>query len=346
VKFQQPFNFTASATASQLLFDGTWLVGLQAAKSYEDLQKKTVNKSEVQLKNEITKAYYLALVSAENMRLLEESKQSLMVTYRETEALYNAGFTEKDNVDQLSLTLNDLTIQAKYAEEQFKLTKDLLKFQIGMPLANDITLSDSAENLMTTDAGALLSSAFQPESTLDVQLAQSGLGMQQLNLRAKKAAYMPSLSTFITFQTTAQRKEFNFFDSSKQYFYGNFWGVQMNVPILSGGRRATAVKKVEVEVKRMEDMLDLAKQGAELEYRSAKAELDNAIQVYNSSKSSVLLASNILKNAQIKFKEGIGTSFDVTQRNTQSIQAQGAYVGAMLKVLNAKTRLAKSLNQL
>ena len=138
----------------------------------------------------------------------------------------------------------------------------------------------------------------------------------------------------------------NFFDSSKQYFYGNFWGVQMSVPILSGGRRATAVKKVEVEVKRMEDMLDLAKQGAELEYRSAKAELDNAIQVYNSSKSSVLLASNILKNAQIKFKEGIGTSFDVTQRNTQSNQAQGAYVGAMLKVLNAKTRLAKSLNQL
>jgi len=170
--------------------------------------------------------------------------------------------------------------------------------------------------------------------------------MQKLNVKAKKSAYLPTLAAFLTFQTQAMRNEFNFFDTSKPYLYGNLWGLQLNVPILSGGQRKHAVSKADVEVRRYTDMLAFTQQATELEYRSARAEFDNANKVYESSKRSLKLANDIYNTSDIKYKEGIATSFDLTQRNTQVIQAKGAYIQATLGLLNAKTRLTKALNQL
>jgi outer membrane protein len=119
----------------------------------------------------------------------------------------------------------------------------------------------------------------------------------------------------------------------------------MNIPILSKSSRKYGTKKAEVEVKKMQDATLLAEQGAELEYRNAKMELDNAVKVFDSSKMSLKLAEDIYKTSEIKFKEGVGSSTDLTTNNNQLLEAQGAYVQSMLKLLQAKNRLAKALNQ-
>ncbi len=346
VRFGNPFTTTIGATASQLLFDGTWLVALEAARSYEQFQSQNVKKSAVEVKSDIAGAYYLSLIALENSRLIKESKVELVNTLIQTEALLEAGYTEMENVDQLQLSVNDLNIQISYSDEQAKLANDMLKFQMGLPLSTELVLTENLDSFMASSSGDLINTAFNAESNLDVQIANSGLMLQQLNLKAKKAAYLPNLSTFLNFQTAAYRQEFNFFDTTKPYLYGNLWGVQLNVPILSGGMRKNEVKKVEVEVKRMEETASYTKKATELEFRSARSELKNALEAYTATKSSLALAKSILNKAQIKFKEGLGTSFDVTQRNTQLIQTQGAYIQSMMKVLNAKTRLSKALNQL
>lgn len=345
VRFQQPHNLTLGVTASQLLFDGTWLVGLEASKSYEKLQNKNIEKSEIETKDDIAQSYYLAVVAGESLKILQSSRDALSKTLKESEAFYDAGFIEKQDIDQLKLALNDINIQISYAEEQSRFTKDLLKFQMGYPLQKEITLTEDAQSLMSLDSNSLLNAPFNVQENIDVELAQSGLMMQQLNLKSKKAAYLPNLVAAWTIQTQAQRSEFNFFDTKEPYLYGNFLAFQLNVPILSGGQRKYATKKAEVEVRRLTDMKTLAEQSAELAYRNAKMELDNAMKVFDSSKESLQLSEDIYKTAEIKFKEGIGTSMDLTQRNTQVLQSQGAYIQAMLKLLQAKNNLAKALNQ-
>ncbi len=346
VRFGNPYTLTVGATANQLLFDGTWLVGLQAARSYEQFQTQQVKKSEVEVKSAIASSYYLALIAQENTRLLKDSKIELVSMLNQTTGLLEAGFTDAESVDQLQLSVNDLNIQITYAEEQAKLTNDLIKFQAGIPLTTELALTDNIDGFIAAGAGDLLNTTFSADNTLDVQLANSGLQLQELNLKSKKAAYLPNLGAFINVQTAAYRKEFNLADTKLPYFYGNLWGLQMNVPILSGGKRKYEVKKVEVEVRRAQDMASIAKQATELEYRSARSELSNALQAYNSSKSSLELAKSILYKTQVKFQEGLGTSFDITQKNTQLIITQGSYIQSMMKVLNAKTRLSKALNQL
>jgi outer membrane protein len=346
VRFGNPYTLTVGATASQLLFDGTWLVALEASRSYEKFIDQQVKKTSVDVKSSVTNSYYLALISAENVALLKDSKEQLVNTLNQTTALYEAGFTEVENVDQLQLAVNDLNIQISYAEQQSKLALDLLKFQIGMPLTTDLVLTDKLQAFVEAGAADLMGTTFLPENTLDVQLAASGIQLQQLNLKSKKAAYLPSVGAFINFQTAAYRQEFNLFDTSLPFFYGNLWGINMSVPILSGGRRKYEVKKVEVELKRVQDMEVMARQGVELEYRSSRSELQNALEALQASESSLKLAQSILQKTQIKFNEGLGTSFDITQKNTQLLTAQGQYIQAMMKALTARTRMAKSLNQL
>jgi outer membrane protein TolC len=256
------------------------------------------------------------------------------------------GLTESENVDQLQLSVNDINIQMTYAEEQVKLSKDMLKLIIGMPLSQEIVLTETLDAFISQSSADLLSTTFTSDNNLNVQIAKSTLQLQELNLKSKKAAYLPTLSTFINFQTAAYRQQFNLFDSRLPYFYGNLWGINLNVPILSGGQRKNEIKKVEVETRRATDLVNFMQQTSELEFRRSRTELSNALQSYNAAKSSVELAKSIQDKSQIKFSEGIGSSFDVTQRNTQLIQTQGAYVQSMLKVLSAKTRLEKALNQL
>jgi len=137
VQFQQPENVTLGISAQQLVFNGTWLVGLEASKSYELLQQKNIRKTEIQIKEDVAKAYYLALVSAENVKILLESRAALSNTLRDTEAMYENGFTEKQDVDQLMLSVNEIDIQISYAEQQQRNVVDMLKMQIGFPISNE-----------------------------------------------------------------------------------------------------------------------------------------------------------------------------------------------------------------
>jgi len=347
VQMQQPENLTAGVTAKQLIFNGTWLVGVEAARSYEILQDKNIEKSNITVKDTVAKAYYQAIVALESLNILKDSRTALAKTLSDTEEMYKNGFTEKQDVDQLMLSVNEIDIQISYAEFGVKLLNDVLKMMIGYPIANELILKDDIETILASDEnGDLLNVAFDAKSSVDYQWTNQMLALQKLNTKRMKAAYLPSLAGFMTLQTQAMRTEFNFLDSSRPYFYSSFWGLQLNVPILSGGQRRHAVSKADVEVRRFTDNLSFAQQGLELAYKRAKSDYENANKVYDASKRSMQLANDIYNTADIKYKEGIGSSFDLTQRNTQVLEAKGAYIQALHKLLQAKTNLTKALNQL
>ncbi|MFN9798466.1 MAG: TolC family protein [Bacteroidota bacterium] len=346
VQFGVPQQVTAGLTASQLLFDGSWLVGLQASRSYARLKQQQVTKSEADIRREVAESYHLALIALDNVRLLEEGKVVLENMLVQTTALLKEGFAEEQDVDQVRLSLNDWNNRLANGQAQVKLTQDLLKFTIGMPLSTEIRLSTTTKEEIDANHTELLSAAFNPEGTIEYQLAQSGLGMQQLNLKNQKAKTLPNLAAFYNLQTQALRREFNFTDTSLPWFPIQLWGVQLNVPILSGGSRYRSIQKAQVEVQRMTETLAYTREAAQLEYNGARIAYLNAMAVYQSSLDSYQLAQKILMRTGIKFSEGVASSFDVSQATSQSLQAQGSYVQSMLELMNAKTRYQKAINQL
>jgi outer membrane protein len=346
VQFGVPHQMTAGVSASQLLFNGSWLVGLQASRSYAALQEKQTAKSEQDVKKQVAESYQTALAVDATLSQLRESREILNTTLTQTQALLDAGFSEVQDVEQLQLTLNGLDVQIAYLMQQSKLAKDVLKVLIGTPLSTDIRLTDTIEGLMQETGKDMLNVPFAVEATPDYQVLQGALGMQQLNVKAKKTELLPNVAAFYNLQTQALRNQFDFLDTKQQWFPIQLWGLQLNVPILSGGSKMATIKKAEVEVRRYTDMLTITKTSLELEYRSARADFEYALNNLQQTKANVELSKSILEKTNIKFKEGIGTSFEITQNTNQVLQAQSSYIQAMQLVLNAQVRLAKSLNQL
>jgi outer membrane protein len=343
VQFGVPHQMTAGLSASQLLFDGTWLVGLQASKAYAELQRKNIQKSEIDIRAKTAEAYSTALTTQANLTVLRDMLTTMQKLLNDTEAMQREGFSEQQDVDQLMLSVNELMIQIGYTEQYVSITKDLLKFTIGIPLITEIELTDTWESL-TANAGEDALS-FNPSTTIDVQLAENGLLMQQLNVKSKKAALMPNLAAFYNVQTQGLRDEFDYFDTSLPWFPIQLWGIQLNVPILSGGSKSKTIKKTEVEVKRMTDMVSMTKEAVQLEYNTATTELSFSKKRMTQAKANLELAKSILKTEETKYREGLSNSFNITQRNQQLINAQSGYINAAIAFMNAQTKLNKVLNK-
>jgi outer membrane protein len=343
VQFGVPHQMTVGLTASQLLFDGTWLVGLEASKAYAELQRKNIQKSEVEIRAKTADAYSAVLTTQANLVVLRDLLTSMQSLLNDTEAMQREGFSEQQDVDQLMLSVNELMIQISYTEQYVKITKDLLKFTIGMPLSTEVELTDTWESLTETAGDDVLS--FNPSTSIDVQLAENGLLMQQLNVKSKKAALMPNLAAFYNLQTQGLRDEFDYFDTSLPWFPIQLWGIQLNVPILSGGSKSKTIKKTEVEVQRMTDMVSMTKEAVQLEYNTATTELSFSKKRMTQAKANLELAKSILQKEETKYREGLSNSFNITQRNQQVIDAQRAYITAAIAYMNAQTKLNKVLNK-
>ena len=345
VQFGVPYQMTAGLTGSQLLFDGSWFVGMQASKEFTQLAAIKTKKSEFEIKHQVAQSYFLAVIAKETIQLYEEGKKLIAQSLQETKSLYKEGFVEEQSIDQLQLALNEWESRIIIAQANATLTLDLLKFNMGMPLNNEIDLQDNSGTLTADASTALLEAKFIAESNYDVQIINKAMSLQGLNIKSKKAALLPNLAGFYNLQTQALRREFDFADTKKPWFPIQLWGVQMNVPILSGGGKYKSIKRAEVELAQLNANSNMAKQGAQLAYKNAQTAYLTALKSVENAKASLELSNKIFAKTNLKFKEGIGTSFELTQVNNQVLQAQGGYVQALLQMLNSKDQLQKALNQ-
>jgi outer membrane protein TolC len=346
VQFGVPQTLTAGINASQLLFDGSWLVGLQASKAYAALQNKNIIKSEIDVKRATEEAYHLAVIAEESIALLTASRDLLATTLDHTKALQKEGFVETQDVEQLTLSLNELEARIRVAQTQALIAKTLLKFTIGMNVEEEITLADNSKTILESFNAQLVQTSFNADNLIDNQIIKDGLALQKLSVKNQQARLLPNMAAFYSLQRQAQRQEFNFFNGNEAWYPTQLWGLSMNIPIVSGGSKMKGIEKAQVEVKRMEETLAFSTNGAKLEYQVGMAEYMNATQNVELAMQSYALASSILEKTQIKFDQGTSSSFELSRQTSQLLQAQVTLIQARLSLMNAQTRLSKSLNAL
>lgn len=348
----QEFQFGANQTvtagiqATQLIFDGSYFVGVQASRSYASAMREGIRQSEAETRKAVAEAYHTALVARENERILRESLELIQQSVDETEALFDAGFAEELDVDQLALSLADLESRIRYAGLQAEAALDLLKFNMGLSLIVGIELTDSIDQLIEANDPGLLQSNFDPKALPDYRVQQNYVELANLGVKLERTRLMPSIGAFYTNQRNAQRFAFDFFDSNERWYPIQLWGVQMNVPIFGSGIARQRIEKAKVELLRAEAALEQIEQGARLEYRSARIEFQNAMEQRSIQKRNFELAERIFSRTQIKYGEGVTSSLELTQVRNQLLTAQGNYIAATLEVLNSRVRLNKALNNL
>jgi len=346
VAFGTRHTALARATLSQLIFDGSYLVALQASKTYMEFYQNLKKKTERDLREQIINSYTNALLVNESILILEKNKSTLVKNLRETEEIYKNGLTEEESVEQLTITLASVNNSLKNMQRLKTISYNMLKIQLGLELEDNLVLTDPLEELTLLNVLPLSSeSGFDLNNNIDYQLVLNNEEQKRLLMLQEKSMALPSLSANLNFGYNAFSQEFDFLNRDARWLNFSSLGMSLNIPIFSSlGRTArTQQAKIELEKARLEKE-DFQKK-LNLQFQQTLSEYEFSIENYNTNKSNLRLAERIESKQQIKFKEGLSTSFEFTEAQRQLYGAQQDYLQSMVEVVNKKAALEKILNQ-
>lgn len=346
VSFGTEFNASADISVNQLIFSGDYIVALQSANSYLQTTELQHQKTKLDIKESIANAYFIVLATEENAKILNTTLTELKKMLYETNEMFKAGFVEDTDVTQLELMVSDLETSLITAKKQLDISYTFLKFNMGYDLKEEIALSENLNTLIKkVESNFLLNTAFNFEKNIEFKVFKSQKELAVKELMLEKSAYLPTISAFFNATTNAMRNEFNFLDSDKTWYPSTLWGIQMQIPVFSSGKRSSRVKQARLKLKKTNELQAKVKKGLLLEEKQARAELDYAFLVYKNNIKSKEYAKKIFRKTETKFLEGMTSSLELMQSHNQYLSAEGSYIKSVLELLNAKQKMIKLLEK-
>lgn len=347
VQFGTKHNASVGVQLSQLVFNGSYFVGLKAAKEFLQLSKTQLLQVEQDVRQAIANSYYLVLVSEKNKELMNKTINTMEKLIGDTQAMYEQGFMEDTDVDKLKLLLSDLQTNVLNAENQHKNAKNLMKFNLGMSVSDEIELTDNLDILLLSlNPEESLSQDFSLENHLTFKMMESQETISEFQIQLAKMEYLPTVSAFLSAQSNAQRNEFNFFDFEEKWFPTTLVGLQFAIPIFSSGNRLFKLQQAKLELEKTKNTRMQVNERLLMGATTAKNNMEVAMETYQNKKSSYELAGRIYEKEQLKYKNGVSSSTDLNQSYNQLLESQGTFLGATLDMLNKKLELDKAYSKL
>jgi outer membrane protein TolC len=340
---QQTVNGTV--TLKQKLFDGSYLVALQASKVYLEISKNAKEKTLSELRKVVTNAYGSVLLAEENISILDANIAVIEKSITELQKVYENGLTEAENIEQLQLTLSGLVSARNYNAIIKNLAYEMFNLTLGLDIDTSVNFTDRMEDLVVK---VLLSptetSNSSLENNIDFKIAVNNMRSNELLFKLEKSKALPTINAFINGGYAGNNNRFNFLDRSQKWFGASLFGVNMSVPLFSSLGRSAATQKAKIALEKSERALVNTRQELKIKIKRAQNELAFAQQDLETKKQAQNLAKRIEEKNQIKFFEGMASSFELSQAQTQLYTAQKQYMEAMLSVLNKHIALDVLLN--
>ena len=345
VVFGTQQNVNASVTVTQLLFDGSYLVGLQASRAYLKISEQANEKTEILTREAVVNAYGSVLVAEKSITILQGNLKIIEKNLHDAKKIYENGFNEQEDVEQLEITFGTLKSQLYNLQRMKGIAYQMLNLSIGVSIDTSIELSDNLDDLAETNINlGLISKSFNLSNHIDFKIAENDRESKRLMMLLETSKALPSLSAFVNYGKQGFSDTFTFFKGNQQWFDSSLMGVSLNVPIFSSLGRKAKTAQARIALETADIRLIETKQRLSLLAEKSKNEYQLSIENYNTAKKNVDLSERIERKQRTKFFEGISSSFDLLQAQNQLFTQQQNYVQSMLEVIAKKAALETALN--
>ncbi len=336
-------NFTASAQMSTLIYDASYFTALKASRKYKVFSAQQLAVAKQDVKKNVTLAYLATLIYDETVNVLDSNSNNLSRLLFETTELYKAGFAEQLDIDRLTLSLKQLNTQKEDLNRQKQMAMNNLKFVMGFPMEQDLSVTDELEALVENNFVVEANEKLALENRAEYKMVQTGIELQQLNITAQKQqGFYPNLAGFASYQQSLQGA--NLFNDA-QWIPTAVVGLQLNVPIFDGFARESKIERAKLDLEEAVRERDQLTEAIRLEVANARIKYDNAVVQVNNTKESMALAKKIYKTTQIKYTEGLGSSLELNQAESGLFIEQSGYIQALFSLLMAKAELEIALGK-
>jgi len=331
------WGLTFDVTVSQLIFSGAYIVGLQTSKTFKQLSEVSITKSENDLIESVTNAYFLCVIAMENKLVIDSIYQATEKILYEISETQKAGFLEETDVDQMQLTLTNIQNTRDMINRQYEVALNLLKYQMGMDLNNKIELKDKTQDLISQlNADVLINKTLNIDNQSDYRMLTVQEKMAALNVKLQKSAFLPDVAVFYNHQENFNKKSFSFTPP-------DILGLNVTVPIFGSGQKIAKVKQASLGLEKIKNGKEQLAMGLQLQYSDNQSAFKTAIAKFQANKYARDLASRIYDKAVIRYKEGMISSLELSQAQNQYLQAQSNYFNTIIEMSTAYTKLEKLL---
>lgn len=337
-------NLTFSLNLNTLVIDGSYFVGLKASKGLMEMTKRQADLTKYDIKHNIVKAYLQVLIAEENKGVLLRNIENVTKMRKETQAFLDNGMVEQLDVDRLDLSLSNLQVELELLARQTELAYNVLKFQMNYPLEGKIELSNQLDDVLALPDAEDMDGEIAFDRRIETDIMKQTIRLNELNTKRFTMGYLPSLSAFAVHQQVLQRDDL--FDGNQPGFFPTtIVGLKLNVPIFDGLDKAAKIKKSKIDVEKFKLQLNDLERSITLQVINARAIYNNATERLASQDKNLALAERILKTTRIKYREGVGSSLEMTQAEQELYRTQANRLNALYELVVAKADLDKALGK-
>ena len=345
ITFGQPQQANATATLRQQIFDGSYFVGVQATKTFLRYSANNKEKTGLEVRKAVVEAYGNVLLAIEGITILEKNLATLEKNLFETTKIFENGLGDEESVEQLQITFSSLETTYKYSIRLKEITQQMLNLIMGLDIETPIQLTENLDDLTLKKIDLkLLDSPFSMENNVDYKLALNLNEQRSLELKLAKSRALPTLNAFVNYGSASFSDSFNFLSGTPEWYNSSIMGFDLNIPIFSSLKRRAGTQRAKIALEKAKTQLTEAEEQIRLQVERAKSEYFLAIEQYETSKQNLGLAERIESKNQVKYFEGLASSFDLRQAQIQLYTAQQEYLQSMVDVINTKTALETILN--
>jgi len=343
VSFGSKYNSTYGVTASTIVFNGPWIVGVQTAKLASTLASQGLKQTEIETRENVMTAYYLILTSEETLKVIDANLVNLNEILTSTRAMFSVGMAEATDVDQMQSTVTMLENTKSSMQRSLEVSYNMMRFVLGVDRGTVLKLTESLDAIVASvNIETLLAEELNMNENITYSLVESQYKMSELSLKGAKASLLPSLGASVYYNKNGMGDKLN----DLQWFPNSVLGFQLQVPIFGSGSRYTKIKKAQINLEKAENSLSMVSEQLLMQEKQLRYNLLSAGEQYRSQKDNIEIAKRVLTSFQNKYNQGMASSLELTQANNNYLTAQNNYLSALMNLLQTRVAFDKLMNNL
>ncbi len=345
VSFGQDYDGRVDLFINQMIFNGSYFVGLSAAKELVKLSKKLTRRNEIDIVETVQKAYYTVLNTKKRIDLVNSNLDRLQNLLNEMKQLYENGFIEKLDVDRIQVAFNNLKSEKIKADRLYKLSNEVLNFQVGLPVGTEVKLIGNLSEDIVNQFQYNISD-FDYSNRIEYSILKTDKNLKFYDLKNNRTQYLPQVYANYNYGYNTASSNYNlFFENDRWKSFGTL-GLKVIIPIFDGFLKRSKINQSKFKIEQIENQMLFLERSINLQINQSIANYENTKESLKISKENLELAQNVYNSTEIKYREGVGSNLELIDSNNSLKTAQNQYYNSLYESIIASIDIKKTLGTL
>ena len=345
VQFGQTYDGRMDLYVNQMIFNGSYFVGVSASRELIRLSEKMTKRNIIDIYESVQKAYFTALNTKSRIDLVNENLDRLSELLDQTNKLYENGFVEKLDIDRITVSYNNLKSEKIKADRLYDLSISVLKFQIGLPIQIEIELIGELSEDMINNFSYELKD-FDYSKRIEYSILQTDKNLKSYDLKNNRSQYLPQIYANYNYGYNSSASQSNLFFNSDRWKKFGTLGFLVVIPIFDGFLKRSKINQSKYKIEQIENQMMFLERSINLQINQSLANFENSKESLEITRKNLNLARDVYYASEKKYSEGVGSNLELIDSNNSLKTAQNQYYNALYESVIASIDIKKTLGVL